>query len=80
MAKKKEPKTIIGRHVKYFDYLDAEHYGTIVAIEPYPIDPAQVYVYIEDEESEFNIHEDEINGQMIKYAEVRPSAEVYMDE
>lgn len=79
MAKKK-PKSIIGQHVKYFDYLDAEHYGTIVAVEPYPADPDQVYVYIEDEESEFNIHEDIINGQNIKYAEIRPSSEVYIDD
>ena len=34
-------------------------------------------IYIEDEEQEFNIHQDNINGKEINYAEIRPSNEVY---
>lgn len=72
--------SIIGKAVKYFDYLDAERFGHIVAIEPYPADPEQAYIYIEDNEPEFNIHQDFINGQILRYAEIRPSGEVYIDD
>lgn len=70
---------IIGKHVRYFDYLDDERFGTIVAIEPYPMDPEVVYVYIEDEDPEYNVHQDFVNGSLITYAEIRPSTEVYPD-
>ena len=73
-------KKLIGKSVKYFDYLDTERFGTIVAIEPYPNDPEQVYVYISDTDEEFNIHSDLVNGQQINYAELRLSSEVYFDE
>lgn len=72
--------SIIGKAVKYYDYLDAERFGHIVAIEPYPMDPEQAYIYIEDNEPEFNIHQDFINGKVLRYAEIRPSDEVYIDE
>lgn len=71
-----EIKDIIGRTVRYFDYIGSERYGRIIFVEPYPMDPDQVYVYIEDEEIEFNIHEDFLGGQNIRYAEIRPSSEV----
>lgn len=67
----------IGQAVKYFDYLGLERYGKIVGIEPYIDDIA--YVYIEDEEVEYNIHDHIINGNPIRYAEIRTSDEVYMD-
>lgn len=70
---------IIGKHVKYFDYVGDERFGTIIAAEPYPMDPEVAYVYIEDEDPEYNIHEDFVGGTLIKYAEIRPSTEVYPD-
>lgn len=68
----------LGKAVKYFDYLGMKRYGSIVGIEPYHDDIA--YIYIEDEEVEFNIHEHIINGKPFKYAEIRPSDEVYLDK
>lgn len=73
----KQIDNAIGKAVKYFDYLGFERYGSIVAIEPYPMDPNQLYIYISDEEPEFNIHQ--MEGTGIKYAEIRPSGEVYLD-
>lgn len=67
----------IGQAVKYFDYLGLERYGKIVGIEPCIDDIA--YIYIEDEEVEYNIHDHIINGNPIRYAEIRTSDEVYMD-
>lgn len=74
----KESYELIGQHVVYYDYLGIESYGIIVAIEPYSED--QIYVYIEDEDGEDNIHEDIINGKQIRYAEMRLSSEIYLDE
>ena len=71
---------LIGKSVKYYDYLDSERFGSIVAIEPYPMDPEQVYVYIEDNDTELNTHQEFINGQVVRFAEIRPSSEVYIDE
>lgn len=72
--------SLIGKAVKYYDYLDLERFGHIVAVEPYPIDPEQAYIYIEDNEPEFNIHQDFVAGSVIRYAEIRPSGQVYIDE
>lgn len=71
---------LIGKAVKYYDYLDLERFGHIVATEPYPIDPTQAYIYIEDNDPEVNTHQDFINGQIVNYADIRPSGEVYIDE
>ena len=71
---------IIGLHVKYYDYLDLERFGRIIYIEPYPNDPNILYVYIEDEEPEFNIHKYTMENKEISYAEIRLSTEVYIDE
>jgi len=71
---------IIGLHVRYFDYLELERFGTIIFAEPYMNRQDIVYVYIEDEEPEFNIHSDVLGGKEIKYAEIRLSTEVSLDE
>ena len=70
---------IIGLSVRYFDYLGLERFGRIVFAEPSNTNPDIVYVYIEDEESEFNIHEVAAVSKIIKYAEIRESTEVYPD-
>lgn len=70
---------LIGRHVIYIDYIGLERSGKIIGVEPYPQDNEQRYLYIEDDDPEYNIHEDEINGEWISYAELRPSSEVYLD-
>lgn len=70
----------IGLHVKYYDYLGIDRFGTIVAVEPTNMYGSDIfYVYIEDENMDYNIHEDIINGTRIKYAELRLSIEVYID-
>ena len=71
---------ITGLHVKYYDYLGLERFGRIIFTEPYPYNTSILYVYIEDEETEFNIHKDVLNGNEIEYAEIRLSSEVYIDE
>ena len=70
---------VIGLSVRYFDYLGLERFGRIVFAEPSNTNPDMVYVYIEDEESEFNIHELALVSKVIKYAEIRESTEVYPD-
>ena len=70
---------IIGLSVRYFDYLGLERFGRIVFAEPSNANPNMVYVYIEDEESEFNIHEVALVSKVIRYAEIRESTEVYPD-
>ena len=72
---------VIGTHVRYFDYLDNERFGTVVAAEPVLYGPSDLaWLYIEDEEPEYNIHQDFVCGQLITYAEIRVSNEVYIDE
>lgn len=73
-------ENLIGKSIKYFDYLGSERYGSIAAIEPYPEDQNQRYIYIEDCDPEFNIHQDCITGKNINYAEIRLSSEVYIDD
>ena len=73
-------KSLIGKTVKYYDYLDSERFGRIVAIEDNHNNPSTPYIYIEDEESEYNIHSDIVNGAQIAYAEIRISSEVYLVE
>ena len=75
----KEAYELIGKHIVYFDYLGIDSYGIVKAIEPGPTEDT-VYVYIEDEDGEDNIHEDYVNGQLIKYAEIRLSSEIFLDE
>ena len=70
---------LIGKHIIYFDYLGIESYGIIAGVEPCN-EEDQVYVYIEDEDIGDNIHEDIINGKNIRYAEIRLSTEIYLDD
>lgn len=72
---------IIGKAVKYYDYVGDERFGSIIAIEPSNFGEDIVYCYIEDEDPEYNIHNDLImNGMIKRYAELRLSTEVYIDE
>ena len=73
-----EEKSIIGQHVKYYDYLGTERFGNIAAFEPAGNDLA--WIYIVDEDPNFNDKVDLVNGVQIQYAEVRISTEVYIDE
>lgn len=73
-------ETLIGKSIKYYDYLGLERFGSIVAVEPYPEDPTQAYIYIEDSDPEFNTHQDCINGNVIRYSDLRLSTDVYIDE
>ena len=73
-------KSCIGLHVKYFDYLGLERFGRIIYVEPSNMNPDKFQVYIEDEESEFNIHDININGEIKMYAELRINDEVYIDD
>lgn len=76
-----DPENLISKKVIYYDYLDSERYGKIVAIEPYAANNDIVYVYIEDDEPDENIYEDLVNGrELVKYAELRLSSEVIIDE
>ena len=68
----------IGLHVKYFDMMGCETYGYIVAVEE-SHDPEVPYVYIVNEDSEIESHEDFVNGQNIIYTDIRPSTEVIID-
>lgn len=73
---------IIGKQILYEDYLGFERSGRIVAIEftnTTNVDGI-AYIYIEDEDTEFNVHQDVVNGQLVTYAELRPSNEVYLDD
>lgn len=79
---KLNPDQIIGKSVKYFDFIGCERFGRIVFIEPYPQDPEQVYVYIEDDDMEFNTNIIVIADRKpvkVIYAEIRLSSEVYID-
>lgn len=73
-------KDYIGCTVRYFDYLGSERYGRIAYMEPCTADDAvegTMYVYIEDEEIELNIHEASfVDGGVIEYAEIRLSTEI----
>lgn len=73
-------KSCIGLHVKYFDYLGLERFGRIIYVEPSNMNPDKFYVYIEDEESEFNIHDINIDDEIKMYAELRTNDEVYLDD
>ena len=69
---------IIGKAVKYFDYVGDERFGSIIAIEPSNFGEDIVYCYIEDEDPEYN--DLSMNGMVKLYAEIRLSTEVYIDE
>lgn len=71
---------LVGLHVRYFDYLGLERFGKIVATEPYLSDHSVAYIYIEDDDPEYNIHQDMVFGNNITYAELRLSTEVNIDE
>lgn len=72
---------IIGKAIKYYDYVGDERFGSIVAIEPSNIEDDVVYCYIEDEDPSYNIYDELIIDGMVKrYAELRLSTEVYIDE
>lgn len=72
---------IVGKSVKYYDYVGDERFGTIVAIEPSCFGEYIPYCYIEDDDPSYNIHTELIiNGIVKRYAEIRLSTEVYIDE
>ena len=70
----------IGRTVRYFDYIGSERYGRIVYMEPCTaahVLEGTMYVYIEDEEIELNIHEASfVDVGDICYAEIRISTDI----
>lgn len=68
----------LNTHVKYYDMLELERFGYIVAIEESKVKGVP-YIYIEDEEQEYNIHRDMVNGVLITYAEIRPSDQIIID-
>lgn len=71
---------IIGTHVRYFDYLGFERFGTICHYEFSNMNPNMCYVYISDEDQEFNVHQLMCpDGKVIYYAEIRLSNEVSVD-
>lgn len=78
--KSMEPDSIVGTRVKYYDYLDSERFGKIIAVEPYPYHDDMIYCYIEDDDMEENMYEDVVNGEMIRYAALRVSVDIYLDE
>ncbi len=74
----------LGLHVKYFSYLGEEMFGTIVHAEPCTNPAAEgypfYYIYIEDENNEYNIHSvTNFENQSVRYAAILPSYEVYPD-
>lgn len=72
---------IIGKPVKYYDYVGDERFGSIIAIDPSNFGDDIVYCYIEDEDPSYNIHNELIIDGMVKrYAELRLSTEVYIDD
>lgn len=73
--------TLIGQGVEYIDYTGQLRFGRILLVEPVmnPMceeDENSVWVYIEDEDTSFNIHD--FNG--LKYAELRLSREINLIE
>lgn len=79
MKKYVNPLELLGKQIKYFDYLGLERSGKIIAFEPCPDIDDILYLYIEDEDPEFNIHNDIINGKNISYAELRRSNDIILD-
>lgn len=74
---------LIGKHVRYYDDMDSELFGNIVAIEIEPkSDGEDIYwIYILDEDSaNREKHSDEVNGILITYTDLRPSIEIELDE
>ena len=76
----KDISKLIGKKVRYFDYNGFERYGSIVAIEPYPKDDSVVYLYISDDDIDYNIHNDIVFGVLVNYADIRTSIEVCLVE
>ena len=71
---------LLGKAVIYYDYVGDERYGKIIAIEPYSTDSDLAWIYISDNEDIYNIHEDVVNENLIKYAAIKLSDEIYLDE
>lgn len=85
---------IIGTNIIYNDYLGLQRYGKIAWIEPYEApdavdeDGETVWVYIVDDDPQYNVHEFVVNmGSVEKpdirqfmYADVRLSTEVSIDK
>ena len=85
---------VIGKSIIYKDYLGMQRYGKIGWIEEYngpdndDPDGTIVWVYVIDEDPEFNVHEMVVNfGTEVKpdvrsfmYADVRLSTELNLDE
>ena len=73
---------LIGKHVRYNDEMDSELFGNIVAIEIQPRENDDIYwIYIMDEDSaNREKHNDEVNGVLVTYTDLRPSIEIELDE
>lgn len=69
----------LNKPVMYYDTLGFMCYGKIVAIEPYPQDRNLAWIYIEDEDDDVNTMQDMVNGALIKYAALRISTDVILD-
>ena len=85
---------VIGKSIIYQDYLGMQRYGKIAWVEEYNgpdnDDPegTVVWVYIIDEDPEYNVHEMIVNFgtdmqpnvKSFMYAEIRLSTEITLDE
>lgn len=74
---------LIGKHIRYYDEMDSELFGNIVAIEiqPRENDDDIYWIYIMDEDSaNREKHNDEVNGVLVTYTDLRPSIEIELDE
>ena len=76
-----EVKSVIGVKVKYLDFLGFQRFGKVVRCEPSINLPEDVvYLYIEDDDPDYNTHNMTTETGMIYYADIRLSTEVELDE
>ena len=84
MIKDLSSEKVIGLHVTYSDFLGFERYGTIVAVEPItnpvPGEEDCMWIYIEDEDQEYNIHQLLTPAGIVWYCELRISNQVILDD
>lgn len=64
----------------YHDYLGVQQWGHIIYLEPAENEGDDVYwCYIKDIEEENNDKSINVDGQMMTYADIRLSTEIYID-
>ena len=85
-------KNLIGKAVRYRDYLDIEQYGRIVAVEELNsiYNPEIIWVYIENNDPNLNIHSFDPKieqrlftagvSDIIHFADICLSPDVIIDE